>query len=58
MPANQLTQTIAPVLLLEREAVLVALEALLEKLLSRRRKVPELIEASRHARSDTFPNWK
>jgi hypothetical protein len=35
-----------------------ALEALLEKLLSRRRKVPDLIEASRHARPDTFPNWR
>ena len=30
MPANQLTQTTAPVLLLEREAELAALEAMLD----------------------------
>jgi hypothetical protein len=35
-----------------------ALEGLLEKLLDRRKKVPELIEASRHARTNVFPNWK
>ncbi len=34
-----------------------ALEALLEKLLSRRKRVPELIESSRQARSNVFPNW-
>lgn len=35
-----------------------ALEALLEKLLERRKKVPDLIEAARQARSNVFPNWK
>ena len=35
-----------------------ALEALLEKLLQRRRRVPDLIEAARGARSNPFPNWK
>lgn len=35
-----------------------ALESLLEKLMSRRKKVPELIEASRHGRAGTFPKWK
>ncbi len=34
-----------------------ALEALLEKLLDRRRKVKELIEASRTNRAQVFPNW-
>lgn len=34
-----------------------ALEALLEKLLTRRKKVPELIEAGRHARTNVFPKW-
>jgi hypothetical protein len=34
-----------------------ALEALLEKLLSRRKKVPEMIESSRQARGGVFPNW-
>jgi hypothetical protein len=34
-----------------------ALEALLEKLLDRRGKVPELIEAGRRARTNVFPNW-
>jgi hypothetical protein len=34
-----------------------SLEALLEKLLTRRKKVPELIEAARHARTNLFPNW-
>lgn len=33
------------------------LEALLEKLLERRKKTPELIEASRHTRTNVFPNW-
>ncbi len=33
------------------------LEALLEKLLTRRKKVPELVEAGRHGRSVVFPNW-
>jgi hypothetical protein len=35
-----------------------ALEVLLEKLLGRRGKVPELIEAGRHARTNVFPNWR
>ena len=35
-----------------------ALEALLEKLMSRRARTPELIEASRHGRVDAFPAWK
>lgn len=34
-----------------------ALEALLEKLLTRRKRVPDLIEASRKARGNIFPNW-
>lgn len=34
-----------------------ALEALLERLLARRKKVPELIEASRKSRAAIFPNW-
>jgi hypothetical protein len=34
------------------------LEALLEKLLDRRKRVPDLIEASRSARTNMFPNWK
>jgi hypothetical protein len=34
------------------------LEALLEKLLQRRRRVPELIEAARGVRSNPFPEWK
>ncbi|HZT36887.1 MAG TPA: HipA family kinase [Bryobacteraceae bacterium] len=35
-----------------------ALEALLEKLLQRRRRVPELIAAARGVRSNPFPEWK
>lgn len=35
-----------------------ALEGLLEKLLDRRRKVPELIESSRRGRVNLFPEWK
>lgn len=34
-----------------------SLEVLLEKLFSRRHRVPDLIEASRHARTNVFPNW-
>lgn len=34
-----------------------ALEALLEKLLERRRRVPDLIESSRAARVNLFPGW-
>jgi hypothetical protein len=34
------------------------LEKLLEQLLRRRRRVPELLEAARAARPDYFPNWK
>ena len=34
-----------------------SLEALLEKLLERRKKVPDLIEAARRARANLFPNW-
>ncbi len=36
----------------------VALEAMLEGLLRRRRHVPDLIEACRRARPSLFPNWK
>jgi hypothetical protein len=35
-----------------------ALESLLEKVLARRRRVPELIEAARNARCNPFPNWR
>ena len=35
-----------------------ALEALLEKLMSRRRRVPDLIRDSRHGRVNPFPDWK
>lgn len=35
-----------------------ALEALLEKLMSRRSRVPDLIRDSRHGRVDPFPGWK
>ena len=34
-----------------------ALEAVLEKLLLRRKRIPELIEAGRRARTNPFPNW-
>jgi hypothetical protein len=34
------------------------LTALLDRLLTRRRRVPELIEACRGGRSESFPNWK
>ena len=34
-----------------------ALESLLERLIARRKRVPELIEASRKARANVFPNW-
>ncbi|MEQ1948764.1 MAG: HipA family kinase [Bryobacteraceae bacterium] len=34
------------------------LNALLERLLRRRRRVPDLLEACRNARSGLFPNWK
>jgi hypothetical protein len=34
-----------------------ALECLLEQLYDRRKRVPELIEACRAARTDPFPNW-
>jgi hypothetical protein len=35
-----------------------ALEAMLEKLMSRRRRVPDLIRDSRHGRVNPFPEWK
>lgn len=35
-----------------------SLEALLEKLLDRRRKLPELLETARDRRPDVFPAWK
>jgi hypothetical protein len=35
-----------------------ALEEMLERLLARTKRVPELIEACRAARSNPFPNWK
>jgi hypothetical protein len=35
-----------------------ALEQLLERLFARRKRVPELIEASRETRADPFPNWR
>jgi hypothetical protein len=35
-----------------------ALEALLEKLIERRRRVPELLEAARGVRTNPFPEWK
>jgi hypothetical protein len=35
-----------------------ALEALLEKLLDRRKRVPDLLEASRKSRASIFPNWR
>jgi hypothetical protein len=34
------------------------LERMLEKLLRRRKRVPELIEASRSAEANPFPNWR
>ena len=34
-----------------------SLEALLEKLLERRKKVPDLIDTARHVRTNLFPNW-
>lgn len=34
------------------------LEAVMEKLLERRRRVPELIAAARRARPELFPNWR
>jgi hypothetical protein len=34
-----------------------ALESLLEKLLTRRKRVPDLIEASWKSRTNIFPNW-
>ena len=35
-----------------------SLEALLEKLMSRRRRVPDLIRESQHGRVNPFPGWK
>ena len=35
-----------------------ALQAMLEKLMSRRRRVPDLIGDSRHGRVNPFPQWK
>jgi hypothetical protein len=35
-----------------------ALEALLEKLMSRRKRVPDLIRASQHGRTNPFPDWR
>jgi hypothetical protein len=35
-----------------------ALDAMLEKLMSRRRRVPDLIRDSRHGRVSPFPDWK
>ena len=34
------------------------LQAMLEKLMSRRRRVPDLIRDSRHGRVNPFPEWK
>jgi hypothetical protein len=34
------------------------LERLLTKLLSRRKRVPDLVRASQHGRVNPFPNWK
>jgi hypothetical protein len=34
------------------------LEQLLTRLMRRRKRVPELLEACRHARTNPFPNWK
>ena len=35
-----------------------ALEQLLERLLARRKRVPELIEGCRHGKLNAFPNWR
>ena len=35
-----------------------ALQAMLEKLMSRRRRVPDLIRDSRRGRINPFPEWK
>jgi hypothetical protein len=35
-----------------------ALEALLTKLMTRRKRVPELIHASQTGRINPFPNWR
>jgi hypothetical protein len=35
-----------------------ALQRLLERLFERRKRVPELIEACRQARTSPFPNWQ
>jgi hypothetical protein len=35
-----------------------ALEQLLERLFDRRKRLPDLIDACRQAKTDPFPNWK
>jgi len=35
-----------------------ALEALLGKLMARRKRVPDLVRDSQHGRINPFPNWK